>query len=408
MNPASVPAAFHAPPMQRLWQTAREAHDTRPDASTCAVPQLDSAARLTLNTLLGRRQPPKRVRLAALEDALVAYGLGETLCEQLTRLGFPPSAEKRQRRADRLRVQQAHERLASAAAEWPEPWADAWAVDIRASGLLARLDATQAEDLAFKVRAFLDHVEASHHACESRGDTAARLFATAHDLDPDTKLAKAVLRALRHKHGELADQDLWACAGIRDTEVSNTVLVWRLPAVGTGTTDRMAQTATVGGIAMHFNLMGLANHPPQLDSLEPVLVVENPRIVEAAAERNFPYCVIAASGWPGRAVTALLTQLSEQGARISYHGDFDSTGLDICRHMVQLHGCIPFQMSTPDYLSATTAAQQQGIRLAVDDQRCGTTPWDPTLQTKYNKLRLKINEEFLLDAILDSRRLSTR
>ncbi len=408
MNPTRVPAEFNAPPIRHLWKAAREAHDTRSDASTCAVPQLDSAARLTLNTLLRRQQTPKRVSLAALEGALAAYGLGETLCEQLTRLGFPPSADKRQRRADRLRVQQAHQRLASAAAEWPEPWADAWAVDIRASGLLARLDATQAEDLAINVRAFLDHVEASPHTCESRGDVAARLYATAHDLAPDTKLAKAVLRALRHKLGDLAEQDLWACAGIRDTEVSNPVLVWRLPAVGTGTTDQIAKTATAGGIAIHFNLMGLANHPPQLDGLKSVLVVENPRIVEAAAERNFPYCVVATSGWPGRAVTELLTQLSEQAAAISYHGDFDSAGIDICRHMTQQHGCIPFQMSTPDYLAATSAAQQQGIRLAVDDQSCGATPWDPTLQTTYNKLRLKINEEFLLDTILDSRHLSTR
>ena len=137
MNPKSIPAQFNTPTIRCLWKAAREAHDTRPDASTCLVPPLDSADRLTLNTLLARQQPPRRVSLAALEDALAAYDLGETLCEQLTRLGFPPCTDKHQRRADRLRVQQAQQRLASAAAQWPEPWANAWAADIRTSGLLS-------------------------------------------------------------------------------------------------------------------------------------------------------------------------------------------------------------------------------------------------------------------------------
>ena len=408
MNTKSIPAEFDTPAMRGLWKAAREAHDTRPDASTCVVPPLDSAGRLTLNTLLTRQQPPRRVRLAALEDALAAYGLGDTLCEQLTQLGFPPSTDKRQRRADQLRRQQAQQRLASATAQWPEPWANAWAADIRASGLLAKLDAKQADDLATKVRKFLDHIPASPHACENRGDIAARLFATAHDLDPDSKLAKAVLRALRHKHGDLADKDLWACAGIRDTQVSNPALVWRLPAVGAGPVDRIAHTATAAGIPIHLSLMALTKHPPLLDGAQPILIVENPRIVEAAAERNYPQCVAATSGWPGRAVNELVTQLNRQGAHISYHGDFDATGIDICRHMIERHGCIPYKMSALDYTSATRAAQRQGIRLAIDDQRCGPTPWDPTLQPAYDKTRHRINEESLMDAILDPQDLFAR
>ena len=400
MTTTRKPPEFDTPAMRRLWNAAREARDTRPDASTCIVPPLDSAGRLTLNTLLSRQQPPRRMSLTALEGALAAYGLGDNLCEQLTRLGYPPSPDKRRRRADRLRLQQAQQRLASQAAQWPEPWADAWAADIQASGLLAKLDAAQADDLATKVRKFLDHIPASHHTCENRGDTAARLFATAHDLDPDTRLAKAVLRALRHKHGDLADQELWARAGIRDTQVSNPVLVWRLPAVGTGTVDRIAQTATAGGIAIHLSLMALTNHPPLLDAAQPVLIVENPRIVEAAAERNYPQCVAATSGWPGRAISELVAQLNRQGARITYHGDFDATGIDICLHMTQRHGCIPHKMSTLDYTSATKVAQQQGIRLETDDQTCGPTPWDPKLQPTYNRTRLKINQESLTDDIL--------
>ena len=400
MNTTRIPSEFDTPTMRRLWKAAREARDARPDASTCVVPPLDSEGRLALNTLLSRRQPPRRMNLAALEGALAAYGLGDNLCEQLTHLGFPPSRLKHQRRDNRLRLQQAQQRLASETAQWPEPWATAWAADIKASGLLARLDAEQANELAAKVRKFLDHIPSSHHACENRGDTAARLFATAHDLDPDTKLAKAILRALRHQHGDLADQELWACAGIRDTQVSNPVLVWRLPAVGTGTVDGIAQTATAGGIAIHLSLMALTNHLPLLDAAQPVLIVENPRIVEAAAERNYPQCIAATSGWPGRAISGLIAQLHRQGAHITYHGDFDATGIDICLRMTQRHGCIPHKMSALDYTAATEDAQQRGIRLATDAQSCGPTPWDPRLQSTYNRTRLKINQEFLINDIL--------
>ena len=76
--------------------------------------------------------------------------------------------------------------------------------------------------------------------------------------------------------------------------------------------------------------------------------------------------------------------------------------------MIERHGCIPFKMNALDYSSATSAAQRQGIRLATDDQRCGPTPWDPTLQPTYTKTRHKINEESQIEAILDTQHLFAR
>ena len=76
--------------------------------------------------------------------------------------------------------------------------------------------------------------------------------------------------------------------------------------------------------------------------------------------------------------------------------------------MIERHGYIPYKMSALDYTSATRAAQRQGIRLAIDDQRCGPTAWDPTLQPAYDKTRYRISEESLMDAILDPQDLFAR
>jgi hypothetical protein len=65
-------------------------------------------------------------------------------------------------------------------------------------------------------------------------------------------------------------------------------------------------------------------HPTKVRPRTIILVVENPRIVEAPAQSRSPTTVVAANGNPSGAVRLLLSQLIASGASLLYHGDFDA------------------------------------------------------------------------------------
>ena len=131
----------------------------------------------------------------------------------------------------------------------------------------------------------------------------------------------------------------------------------------------------------------------------PVLVVENPRLVEASAERRLRCGVVATNGNPATAVTALLRQLLDSGASAWYHGDFDAAGIAICRRMHQL-GCKPWMMGASNYTAAVRLAEDDGVLLEPSTKKCGPTPWDPKLEATFDDRRLIIHEEFVLDSVL--------
>ena len=89
--------------------------------------------------------------------------------------------------------------------------------------------------------------------------------------------------------------------------------------------------ATECELPLHASLYALRLHPVAVQPGTLVLLVENPRLVEAAVERALPSCVVAGNGNPSAAVIELLTQLRKSGALILYHGDFDAAGIAICR-----------------------------------------------------------------------------
>ena len=69
--------------------------------------------------------------------------------------------------------------------------------------------------------------------------------------------------------------------------------------------------ATECELPLHTSLYALRLHPVAVQPGTLVLVVENPRLVEAAVERALPSCVVAGNGNPSAAVIELLTQLAE-------------------------------------------------------------------------------------------------
>ncbi len=230
---------------------------------------------------------------------------------------------------------------------------------------------------------------------------AATLFGSAHALDPGTALAAFASKALQLRLDEnLMGRELWEASGIRVDSVSAPALVWAVPATGRSVLAGLLRSAFEGGLPLHVSLLALRRDPVTVPADTPVLVVENPRLVEAAAERGAPCCVVSANGNPTTAVTTLVQQLRESGARLRYHGDFDAAGIAICRRMHDL-GCHPWRMSASDYREAVGRAEREGVWLDQDSRDCGPTPWNPALEEEFGAKRLIVHEEFVLDQVLD-------
>ena len=424
MTSSAVPKSLLIPGLQPVWASARKHLDKHGPQrrGRVTLPRLDPASELALKSILGRATG--RLDLEQLESALIDLRIGDDLSDALTRLGHPPSAEAAQRRAVRARSTAAREALRGSMASWPEPWAADWAEDLVRSGLLGGLDGNNVKALVHGVRRLLDFLDRAdpqpavrarpsdrlgrhepprpvESPVASRTELAASLFGSSHALDTGTKLASFVSRALRHRLGEdLEGRELWESAGIQRDRVSAPALVWAVRASGDSPLDRLLRIAAEGGLPVHVSLLAMQRHPVTVPAGTPVLVVENPRLVEAAAERRLRCGVVATNGNPATAVTALLRQLLDSGASAWYHGDFDAAGIAICRRMHQL-GCKAWMMDASDYENAISLARGNRVHLEHDTRGCGPTPWDPRLEAAFEDRRLKVHEEFVLDGVLD-------
>lgn len=290
-----------------------------------------------------------------------------------------------------------------AVAPWKEPWARKWADDIVRTGVITYLDSREVERLVGNVRRLLDQLDQMQAPGVSQTELAAKLFGSAHALDEGEKLAAAITRALPYRDGgfRLERRSLWEAAGILADRVSAPALTWSLPVLGGSFLDEQIRSASAGGLPLHVSLFALQKYPVTVPQDSRILVVENPRLVEAAAERELPSCVITTNGNPTSSVKTLLEQLRESGASVWFHGDFDSWGIGICRRMYE-DGATPWMMDAPDYEAAIDGAEPAGIRLGHDAHDCGDTPWDPNLRAAFRRWgRRIIHEEFVLDSVLD-------
>ena len=400
-----IPASLLQPGLADLWAVVRRRLDRYGPhwRGAISVPTLDQASDLSLASLLGRK-PLRRLDLGTLETALVQRNVGGDLCDAINRLGHPPSAAATQRRAAQARARASRAALGNAIESWAEPWASEWAEEVKRSGIIGGLDGEATTCLTANVRRLLDHLDDVAADGASRTEIAANLFGSAHALDRGRKLATAVESALRHRLGiagaGLEGRELWEEAGILADRVSAPVLAWSLPAEGTSPLDVQIRAATSGALPVHISIAALQKYPISVKEGSPVLMVENPRLVEAAAEREVPGCVVATNGNPTTSTCRLVRQLQRCGARLLYHGDFDAAGLAICRRM-HAGGCEPWMMDASDYEAAVAIAAQSSVRLERESRDCGPTPWDPALQGAFERHRLIVHEEFVLDHVLD-------
>ena len=401
-----------------LWQAARQRLDRFGPDRRGQVPlpdNLTDGAAHALRSLLERNRLPQRLHLAEIEAALGRIGLGPDLDAALTALGFPPSPDARDRLDQRLRVQSTRRSLDQEVSRWPESWASSWLDELLAGGSLAGLATDDAIGVARDVRRVLDALDNrplirslihDNSGLASRSDLATALFGSAHALDNDQLRHRATVRALAHRHQIDSDDsgEVWKRAGFHLDSVSAPVLTWGLDLAPPSPLAQLAAAATAAGVPIHLSNFALSRHPARIaTSGAAVLLVENPRVVEAAAELRVPWGVIATGGNPTTAPMNLVRRLLASGAVVRYHGDFDHPGIGICRRMADL-GCTPWMMSGDEYAAACRLAASAGLDLPVADGPCGPTPWDDSLRSRFDEHRLVVHEELVLRRLLDPAR----
>lgn len=365
-------------------------------------PDVPANARLTVQALTGRRAATV-IDLGALEQALRRLGVGRDLPSALAALGHPVSTEAAERRVERQAATAARDAARAEAATWAEPWAAEWIDGLIRAGGLRGLDVAGAVALVRSVRAVLDALDAPDRLARpdglSRIDLAARLLGSSHALDTGTRLEAATTRALEARRNPADPRELWEQAGAHLDLTSGPALTWRLPLQVDAPLAALADQATALGVPLHVTQFALRRHPVTAAAGADVLVVENPRVVEAAAQMDVATAVVATNGNPSGAVRLLLDQLAVSGARLRYHGDFDAAGLAICGRMAKV-GLVPWRMTAADYESALGAARAGGVMLPGDPTSAPPTPWDPALQATFERHHLVVHEERLLPELL--------
>ena len=341
--------------------------------------------------------------LAELERSLMRVGAGPDLISALDNLGYAISLANELRRAERLVRFNARDAARSQAATWPESWGGSWIDEVIQSGLLRGLDTDGAVGLVADARRCLDAL-ASTEQPRSRVDLAALILGDSHALDPGTRLGAAVTRGLRQRFAtevhDDTDRTVWDRSGAPSDSVSAPVLTWNLPVDSDAALSPITATATSLGLVAHFSQMALRSYPVRVPAGTVVLVTENPRVVEAAAQRRSSLCVLTTNGNPSVAVRLLLSQLFASQASVRYHGDFDAAGLSICRRMMEF-GLQPWEMGAEHYERAVARAFTDGVELPFDDADPGPTPWDETLRDVFRASGRVVHEERLLDDLLD-------
>jgi uncharacterized protein (TIGR02679 family) len=237
----------------------------------------------------------------------------------------------------------------------------------------------------------------------SRVELAAVVLGDSHALDTGTRLGAAVTRLLRWKFVEElhddTDRTVWDRAGVSSDSVSAPALTWNLPVIASSPLAPLIQGATSLGVVVHLSQMALRTFPLDVGNDAVVLITENPRLVEAAAQRRSELCLISTNGNPSVAVRLLLKQLMTSGADLHYHGDFDAAGLAICRRMFEF-GLQPWRMNVAHYQQAVADAAAAGVELPLDFADPGPTPWDDLLRDVFRASGRVVHEERLIDTLL--------
>jgi uncharacterized protein (TIGR02679 family) len=382
------------PALTRIWGVLRdrlEARGLRPEGRV-VVSLRSREERHAASALIGRpvTAPRLTIDLAELDAALTRRsGVGglRAVLEATT------GGQLRDRAA--LRAQRAADRAApfdlARTLMAGVPWLEEWLDGVRRSGLLTRTG-----DPALAVR----HAAAALHrlpAAISRTELATAVGGGAHALDDGTAASALVLRALAAQVGEPAPvstaqrRALWERFGVRTDMVSTTCLTLGLRAGdGSPAAARLAIAAEAGD-PVHLTAWDLRRCTVAVP--RSVLVCENPRVLEAVAEREGGrFAVVCTSGQPALVVLDVLHAL--RGAVLRYHGDFDWPGIAIANRLVAEAGVQPWLMGSAEYGAALATARLPLSGEAVEPV------WDAELGAAMRQHGVAVHEEAVLEELL--------
>jgi uncharacterized protein (TIGR02679 family) len=394
------------PALHPLWAAAAAAlrRSGRRLPRRFTVTGLDTEARHEIGALLERRitDPTVSVDAEALDSTLRAR-CGQGLLGVVEAV-VGPVPDNAQLTADRAAAREEPVQAALLAAGLTEEaWALAWAVGVRRLVLRHRLSGSA---LTCALRAAL-RVLALEGAPLSRVQLAAEVYGDAHALDPGSVRESLVLRALAAARGEPAPsttserRSFWATVGISPDLVSSSCLCLGLaPEDGSPLSARLA---AAGGDPLHVTAWDLQRSGPVWLTATPVLVCENPRVLEAVAqEYRGTVAVVCTSGNPGLVTVEVLRRLRRGGATLRYHGDFDWPGIAITNRLVEQVHVQPWLMTASDYSAGATRTA-----LALDGPPV-LPCWDAELGARMHESGVAVHEEVVLDAILAALAISPR
>lgn len=403
--PEALPSWLASPGLLRLWPAvaARLERASLAPTGQVSLTNLDRDERHAIGDLVGRPlvAPGIRIDLADLDGRLLRRS-GRGLVEVVELALNRSLVDRPGVRSDRAASRQAP---FDAAVAWLEqhpvidaqPWLQGWLEALRSDGILARDPDGSATLLA--ALAVVDRVLTGAPGL-SRTDLAAVVLHDSHALDDGSRVAHLALRALAARAGRPIPSDaggrrsLWELHGVWADHVSTTCLTLGLRVGGDSARARGWTSAAHEGDPVHLTWWDLHRDPLEVDPGGPVLVCENPRVLEAVASRHGGrYPVVCTSGRPALVVLEVLRRLAASGTSLRYHGDFDWAGVAIANQMRAEVGAAPWLMSARDYLDAPAAVPLLG---QVVEAR-----WDASLAGAMSRRGLVVHEEAVLPIMLE-------
>lgn len=441
-------AWWAAPPLARVWTRIgdRLEREGLVPHGLVTVSGLDREERRALSDLLGRSilTPRARIDLSRLDARLRARAsAGAAAAGLVAAAGAVLGRPLVDRPAVRAERSARLSEPAAVLARWRESHRDAedhgldqrlddWVSALRRDGVLARVEEPgvlvgealevlwhQRQHVVARTRRGLGQIPRPTPPPVARTELAARLLGDAHALDDDRRLGAVILRAARLLDSSASAgepqrtvRDDWESIGILTDRVSSTCLTLGLVTLtaegsrrltGTGTVARndtgaRTDAATVRHLTWRDLDSGLRFAPGQT-----VLVCENPRVVEAAADVRSAGTaagpggdvgLVCTSGRPALVTLEVLSRLLDAGADLRYHGDFDWAGVAMAEDLVRRFGVRPWRMGVEDYLALPGRLPLQGQRVDAS--------WDPELSAAMAHRGVAVHEEATLPDLTGS------
>ena len=414
MNYAARPGPFHDPALRPVVELIAQRLEQRGLLPTgrVNVTGLDREGRTALGQLVGQHLTRDRIQLDLAElDSIARDRLASSdglvgVCEDVLGRRLVDRAlvreQTRQVRDEPISAMRA------AVAEWPRErdWATEWIADVSRLGLLARAGAavTTAEQAVHLVDFLMaaDDAPGLEGGGLARNELAARECGSAHALDDGTVLAAVVLRGLALA-AELAPpatprqrRELWQAFGVEHDQVSTSVLTLGIRSRTDDTLGSRLALAASDFDPVHLTARNVAALVTDDLVVGRVLVCENPRVLEVAANLRSDTVMVCTMGNPVVVVVDLLRKLVDAGATLDYHGDFDWPGLAIAARVAEATGARPWRMGADDYLSAVAHARGH-LHL---EGASSPSPWDPNLTESMLATNLAVHEEALLPGLI--------